>query len=137
MNRTQTGFTLVELVLVIIIISVASVPLFSLYTQATSSLLNNEDIQTAAQLAQERAERILSLRRSQGFNAVPDITPGTGNITENLTGNFTGFTRITNITQPGTPLAGCPPGAVCNLVAISVNRGGPALAQVSLLLVNY
>lgn len=137
MNRTQTGFTLVELVLVIIIISVASVPLFSLYTQATSSLLNNEDIQTAAQLAQERAERILSLRRSQGFNAVPDITPGTGNITENLTGNFTGFTRITNITQPGTPPAGCPPGAVCNLVAISVNRGGPALAQVSLLLVNY
>ena len=135
MNRTQKGFTLIELVLVIIIISVASVPLFSLYSQATSSLLNNEDIQTAAQLAQERAERILALRRSQGFNAVPDIAPSS--LTENLTGNFTGYTRITNITQPGTPPAGCPPGAICNLVAISVNRGGPVLAQISLLLVNY
>ena len=137
MNKMQKGFTLIELVLVIIIISAASVPLFSLFSQASTSLLNNEDIQTAAQLAQERAERILSLRRSQGFDGVPDIAPGTGSITENLTGNFTGFTRITNITQPGTPPAGCPPGAICNLVAISVNRGGPALAQISLLLVNY
>jgi len=135
MNRTQKGFTLIELVLVIIIISVASVPIFSLFSQASTSLLNNEDIQTAAQLAQERTELILSLRRSQGFNAVPEIIPGS--ITENLAGNFAGFTRITNITQPGTPPPGCPPGAICNLVTINVNRGGPALAQISLLLVNY
>jgi prepilin-type N-terminal cleavage/methylation domain-containing protein len=135
MSRAQTGFTLIEMVLVIIIITVASVPLFSLFSQASISTLNNEDIQTAAQLAQERAERLLSLRRSQGFNAVPDIAPG--NITENLAGNFTGYTRITDITQPATPPAGCPPAAQCNQVVISVNRGGPTLAQISLLLVNY
>ncbi|HED19020.1 MAG TPA: type II secretion system protein [Gammaproteobacteria bacterium] len=135
MNRRQKGFTLIEMVLVIIIIAVASVPLFSLFSQASLSLMNNEDIQTATQLAQERAERILALHRKQGFNAVPDIAPG--NITENLTGNFTGFTRTTDITQPVIPPAGCPPGALCNQVVVSVNRDGTALAQVSLLLVNY
>ncbi|GMQ88797.1 MAG: hypothetical protein BMS9Abin09_0235 [Gammaproteobacteria bacterium] len=135
MNRRQKGFTLIEMVLVIIIIAVASVPLFSQFSQASFSLLNNENIQTATQLAQERAERILSLHRGQGFNAVPDIVPG--NVTENMSGNFTGFTRTTDITQPATHPAGCPPEALCNQVVISVHREGVALAQISLLLVKY
>jgi len=136
MNRMQKGFTLIELVLVIIIISVASVPLFGLFSQASTSLLSNESIQTAAQLAQERAEFVLSRKRELGFNG-PVAELAVGTITENLAGNFAGFTRITDITQPGIPPVGCPPGALCNQVVISVNRGGPALAQITLLLVNY
>ncbi|GEM_PF-873339 len=136
MNRAQCGFTLIELVLVIVIISVASVPLFSLFTQASTSLLQNEAIQTAAQLAQERAEFILSRRRELGFNgAVPELAVGT--INENLTGSFSTFSRTTVISQPPVPPAGCPAGAVCKQVSVSVDAGGPVLARIGFLLVNY
>ncbi len=137
MNRPQKGFTLIELVMVIIIISVASVPLFGMFSQASSSLLDNETIQTAAQLAQERAEFVLSRKRELGFNgAVPELAVNT--IIENLTGNFSAFTRTTVITQPlAPPPTGCPGGALCKQVVVSVNAGGPTLAQVTFLLVNY
>jgi prepilin-type N-terminal cleavage/methylation domain-containing protein len=61
--KSQTGFTLIEMVLVIIIISIASVPLFGMFSQAASSLLINEKTQTAVQLAQERAEFLLAIRQ--------------------------------------------------------------------------
>ncbi len=137
MNRTQKGFTLIELVLVMIILSVASVPLFNLFSQSTSSLLSNEAIQTAAQLAQERAEFVLSRKRELGFNG-PVAELAVDTLTENLTGNFSSFTRTTVITQPLAPLfAGCPGGAPCKRVIVSVDAGGPTLAQVTFLLVNY
>lgn len=137
MNRAQKGFTLVEMVLVIIIISVASVPLFSLFSQASTSLLNNEAIQTAAQLAQERAEFVLSRKRELGFNG-PVAELAVDTVTETLTGNFSSFTRTTVITQPPAPLfAGCPGGAPCKRVIVNVDAGGPTLAQVTFLLINY
>ncbi|HHH42624.1 MAG TPA: prepilin-type N-terminal cleavage/methylation domain-containing protein [Gammaproteobacteria bacterium] len=136
MNRTQQGFTLIELVLVIVVLSLASVPLFSLFTQASTSLLQNEAIQTAAQLAQERAEFILSRRRELGFNgAVPELAVGT--INENLNGSFSAFSRTTVISQPPVPPAGCPAGAVCKQVVVDVTTVGPSLARIAFLLVNY
>ena len=94
--KSQNGFTLIEMVLVIIIISIASVPLFGMFSQAASSLLVNEKSQTAAQLAQEQAEFLLAVRRNQGFLA-PELA---GNTSEVLNGNYSGYTRSTIITQP-------------------------------------
>ena len=62
---SQKGFTLIEMVLVVIIMSIASVPLFGLFSQAASSLLVNEKTQTAVQLAQEHAEYLLAIRRNR------------------------------------------------------------------------
>jgi prepilin-type N-terminal cleavage/methylation domain-containing protein len=135
-DRTQSGFTLIELVVVLVIIAVASVPLFGLFSQASMSLLSNERIQTAAQLAQERAELILALKRSQGFaGAAPEIAVGTTN--ETLTGNFSSFTRDTVINQPLVPPSGCPAGATCREVQVSVSESGTPLSQLTFLLVNY
>jgi prepilin-type N-terminal cleavage/methylation domain-containing protein len=128
----QKGFTLIELVLVIVIVAVASVPLFGLFTQASSSMLSNEAIQTAAQLAQERVELVLGVRRKQGFDAI-----ATGTTNEGLTGSFAGFNRSTSVTQPLTPPAGCPAGASCKLVVVTVDRGAAALAQVPMVLIDY
>ena len=136
MNRAQKGFTLVEMVLVIIIISVASVPLFSLFSQASTSLLSNEAIQTAAQLAQERAEFVLSRKRELGLNGpVAELTVGT--IPENLTGNFNVFNRSTEVTSLPGGTGGCPSIVPCKQVVVSVDAGGPALAQITFLLVDY
>ena len=132
MNR-QRGFTLIELVAVIIIISVASVPLFGLFSQASSKLLVNEYIQTAAQLAQERAELVLGWRRNLGFSA-PQLATGTNN--EVLAGNYTGYTRNTTISSPPSG-PGCPGGATCKEVAIGVSHNGNNYALVTFLMVDY
>ena len=130
--KSQSGFTLIEMVLVIIIISIASVPLFSLFSRAASSLLINEKTQTAAQLAQEHVEFLLAVRRAQGFVA-PQLS---GNTTEALSGNYSGYSRSTVITQAaGGP--GCPAGANCKEITVSVDEAGSSYAEVTLLLVDY
>ncbi len=129
---TQRGFTLIELVAVIMIIAIASVPLFGQFTQATASLLDDEKVQTAVQLVQERAEEILALRRRQGFAAVPN-----GTITEtSLTGNYGNYSRTLVVSQlKGGP--GCFPSAVCKEVVITVSRDATPRAQATFMLVDY
>ena len=130
--KPQAGFTLLEMVLVIIILAVSSVPLFGMFSQAAFSLLDNEKIQTATQLAQEHAEFLLAIRRKQSFLA-PQLS---GNTNEVLSGNYAGYTRVTVINQPPTG-PGCPGGASCKEVVISVDEGGSTYAEVSFVLVDY
>jgi prepilin-type N-terminal cleavage/methylation domain-containing protein len=131
--KCETGVTLIELVVVLVILAVASVPLFGQFSQASMTLLSNERIQTAAQLAQERAELIMGWRRNLGYNTVQLAT---GTTTESLAGNYTGYTRTTVISQP--PLGpGCPVGATCKEVVITVDRSGTPNAEVTLVLADY
>jgi len=130
--NSQNGLTLIEMVLVIIIVSLASVPLFGMFSRAASSLLINEKTQTATQLAQEHAEFLLAIRRNQSFLAAELSS----NTTEVLNGNYSGYTRSTVITQPPAG-PGCPGGASCKQVVISVDEGGSTYAEVSFLLVDY
>lgn len=131
-NRRSDGFTLLELIAVIVILSVAAVPISGLFSKASLSMLNNQRIQTATQLAQEQAELVLGRRRNQNFAS---IVPG--NYPEVLAGNYAGFNRTTTITQPVIPPTGCPVGALCNLVTVSVDAGGAALSEITFVLVNY
>ncbi len=130
--NTQNGFTLIEIVLVIIILSVASVPLFGLFSQAGISVLNNEIIQKSTQLAQERAEHLMAIRRNQGYTAA-DISAGQ---VENLTGAFAGFIRTTTINNPYTG-TDCPAGANCKQVDVSVVESGQKHADITFVLVDY
>lgn len=127
----QRGFTLIELVLVILMLALAAVPLFGLFTQASASLLSNERLQTAVQLAQERAEGILAQRRSQDYAAI-----GIGSTTDTLGADYSGYTRTVLVSQPPSG-PGCPGGASCKEVVVSVAQGGETLAQVTFLLVDY
>ncbi len=127
----QRGFTLLELVGVILILAIASVPLFSLFTQAGIGLLRDESLQTATQLAQERAETLLAIRRNRGY---ADAEISTDRV-ETLNGDYAGYTRTTRI----TPFAGtaCPGGGVCKQVAVRVDQAGQPRAELTFILVNY
>ena len=127
----QDGFTLIELVMVIIIVALATVPILGQFTQVAGSTLLDEEIQTAAQLAQERAEGILALRRDQGYAAV-----ATGTTSDVLTGSYSGYSRSVTVTELPAG-AGCASGATCKGVVVSVNRGLANRALVSFVLVNY
>jgi prepilin-type N-terminal cleavage/methylation domain-containing protein len=133
----ENGFTLIELVMVIVILAVAAVPLFGLFTQASASLLDNERIQTAVQLAQERAESIIAQRRAADFAGV-----GLGTTTDVLGTNYSAYTRTVTVTQPPAG-PGCPlhpvtgVSAACKEVVVNVGQGPDTLAEVTLLLVEY
>jgi prepilin-type N-terminal cleavage/methylation domain-containing protein len=130
-HAAQQGFTLLELIMVIVIASVASVPILGRFTQAGSSMLLDEQIQTAVQLAQERAEGVLADRRTQGYAAVP-----TGTTVDVPGGSYAAYTRTLSITEPPAG-SGCAAGATCKEVIVSVDRGASRLAEVTFLLVSY
>ena len=130
-NRSG-GFTLLELIAVIVIVSLAAVPISGLFSKASLSMLYDQRIQSAIQLSQEQAELILGRRRNQGFVAVvPGIYP------EKLTGNYAGFNRTTTITQPTVPPSACPVTALCTRVIVSVDAGTTTLSEITFVLVDY
>lgn len=130
-NGKQQGFTLLELVMVITLVAVASIPILGQFSQASSILLTDEIIQTAAQLAQERAEGILADRRSNGYAAIP-----TGTTSDVLTGVYSSYSRTVSVTSPPGG-SGCAVGATCKEVIISVDHSGRTRAEVTFILVDY
>lgn len=67
------GFSLIELVLVIVIIVVATVGIMAAYRLNILGAADNVAITTATRVAQERMEIILAQRRAVGFAAFVDI----------------------------------------------------------------
>jgi len=128
---TAHGFSLVELVIVIIVISIAAVPLLGLFRGVGDSLLSNDDLQVAQQTAQACGEHVLGLRRRNPSTGYASITSTSCNILPVPAG----FTRppltITNPTA--NP---CPTGASCKSVYIAVTKG-TLIADITLLLTNY
>jgi len=130
-KRKQQGFTLLELVMVITLIALASIPILGQFSQASSILLTDEIIQTAAQLAQERAEDVLADRRRNGYAAVV-----TGTTSDVLTGAYSSYSRTVAVTSP--PIgSGCAVGATCKEVTIGVDHSGRTRAEITFMLVDY
>ena len=134
MNRrpAQQGFSLLELVMVILIVTLASVPILGQFSQVSGSLLVNEEIQTAAQLTQERAEGILADRRVQGYAAI-----ATGTTIDVLTGNYAAYGRTVTVSALASGTGGCATGATCKEVVISTDLAGTPRAELTFILVNY
>ena len=127
----QQGFTLLELVMVIMLVALASIPVLGQFSQAAGTLLTDEIIQTAAQLAQERAEGLLADRRNAGYAAVP-----TGTVNDVLGGAYSSYSRTVTVTSPPGG-SGCAAGATCKEVVVSVDHSGRTRAAVTLMLVSY
>lgn len=150
MNRViADGFTLIEMVLVMVVVSIGMLGLTSSYNNAVSSLATNEILQQAAQYAQECAERAIATRRqppdgtANGFDWFATNTFSCGN-------NPSGFTRTANpvgAKYTGVALGACnghtpcpcPAGIDCRDVNITVTSTvNPALSSsVSVMLTYY
>lgn len=123
------GFTLIEAVLVIVILSIASVAVLNQFSQAARAWFVDEDLQTATQLAQERAEGILATRRNGTYAGV-----AVGVANDTLTGTYATYARTVTVTAH----AGAPcPAVNCKQVVVAVSRAGSPLAAVTFLLADY
>jgi prepilin-type N-terminal cleavage/methylation domain-containing protein len=146
MTARQRGFTLIELVAIIVLLSVGATSLLALFGQVGRSIATNQETQTGAQLAQACAEQIMAFRRNTaagyGYANV-----AVGNDTGACDAGFTavgGFavtdTPVVNVTAHNSAsLPACPSATAgaCKQVDIQVNKGGVRAASLSLLLVNY
>lgn len=131
LNRRHTfrGFTLMELVIVIGIISVAALPILGMFIESAKSIESNYDIQTATQLAQECAEHLLAEKRTRAVAYASLSTDCTA-----LTYPFNGFSAPTvTITDPYSG-AGCPATATCKLVQIDAIKNSVSLSSVTFML---
>lgn len=140
-HRMQ-GFSLIELVAIIVVLSVGIVSLLQVFGAATRTIGNNVDGQLGAQLTQERAEQLLADRRSldpaKGYSA-PSLALGTVN--EVPVTAFPNYWRRTVISTIASGVSPCPAGATCKQVLVTVARTGNPITQpvgqVVFMLVNY
>jgi Tfp pilus assembly protein PilV len=136
MNARQRGFTLIELVAIIILLSIAGTAILGMFGQVGRSLTTNQDTQTGAQLVQEKAEQILADRRNpaRGFAWImaanyPAETPISG---------FAAFDRSVTIsditTSPPCPVTTA---GTCRQVVVRVSMGLVTVARNTFMVVNY
>ena len=145
-NRQSQGFTLIELVIIMVLISAGVLGMSSLFSISSTSLTTNEVRQQMTQYAQECAERVLATRRSSGFastsisNAMCNTTAAAGP----LPVMATGFTRAVSIGSSyinGSGTERCPIGTNtpidCKDVTITVSHSGLSDTTIAVMLVNY
>jgi prepilin-type N-terminal cleavage/methylation domain-containing protein len=141
MQRTRSaGFTLIELVAVIVVASVGMVGLATMFSNTNLGLARATDEQAASQYVQECAELVLQTRRDYG------ITSGRLVDTMCNASVLSGYSRDLRLpavyTGNGTGL--CRNGIVCRNVIVTVCAGNvlpcPAnatSASASFTMVNY
>lgn len=134
-RRFGNGFTLIELVAVIVVLSIAAAIFATGFAQLPRSLVVDEEAQTAGQLAQECGEHIVAFRRdsdpSRGYDNVPT---GTGiAICDGLTALPPGYTRSVDVTDAGGA-APCPSGAACKQAVVTAS-GSAYSSRITFLLV--
>lgn len=137
------GFTLIELIITMGVVSVAAVPILGMFINAGKSIATNLDVQTAVQLVQECSELILAQKR---LDAVLYPLYGYANITDcsALAAKFpfNGFTAAptVTITDPfdNNADAGCPDKkAFCKLIQVDAIKNGSTLASMSFMVTDY
>jgi prepilin-type N-terminal cleavage/methylation domain-containing protein len=121
MKRT-TGFTLIELIAAMVVISVGFVGLARLFANTNAGLSSAEGTQRAAQYAQECAEHVLAVRRNNlDFASVAlkntmcsAFAPPAGYVQVVVRGLDPDLTVIETATNA------CPLNAICRYVTVTV-----------------
>jgi prepilin-type N-terminal cleavage/methylation domain-containing protein len=133
--RHQRGFSLIELVFVIVVLFGSIVAFLSVSGEAGERVADNNDKAKAVQLAQEKIEQIIADRRNPDRDYSYIATANYSS--ETLSSPFSGFTRTTTITDASSNAA-CPSATLgCKLVVVNVVKSSVTLASVTLMIGNY
>jgi len=131
----SAGFSLIELVMVIVMLSIAAVAIGSAFAYMSRSLALNEDLQRSWQIAQECAEHVVGQAREPrgSYASVPVGSPSTAC---NSVPAVAGYTRTVNVTNMASGSALCSAGWNCKQIQISVVRGSNT-STLNFMVVNY
>ena len=132
---TARGFTLIELIVLIVVFFGSVTSLLSVAIEAAKRVGENKDSSTAIQLAQEKAEIILSDRRNPGLGYAY-VTAGNYGL-ENPVPGFSDFSRSTAVTDASSNTL-CPSAtAGCKLVVVTVSKNSQTLGTETFMLANF
>ena len=132
---TQRGFTLIELVFLIVVLFGSIVAFLSVSGEAGERVADNNDKAKAVQLAQEKLEQIISDRRNpdRDYSYIASANYSA----ETLTAPFVGFSRTVTISDASSNAA-CPSSSLgCKLVVVTVTKSSVTLASATLMIGNY
>lgn len=143
MNRLLCkGFSLIELVAIIVLLSVGATAFLALFGNVSRTLDENQDTQTGIQLVQECAEYIMAFRRStdpaRGYGGIATGTnTGLCNAVFVAVAGFTSAPQVDVVAHNSASLAACPTAAAnsCKQVDLRINKGGVVMARTTLMLV--
>jgi len=128
MSSRERGFSLIELVMIIVALGIMGAFLSTTLTQLPRPLTVNEGAQTASQLAQQCSERILERRRNPLIGFAPIAT-----------GICVGLPVLPGyvITDVVDPTFACPGGGgTCKRVTVTVTRNAVMVATTDFVLRN-
>ena len=137
-RAAQRGFTLLEMIMVVVILGIASVAVVTIVARVGAGQDENSDLQVGAQLLQECGEWIVaSHRRDENFYTNIFVV---GTSTNCFSGgaSYGGFATPTVAVADVTGTGGCPPSpAECKSGLITITKGGVALNPINVMLVKY
>jgi prepilin-type N-terminal cleavage/methylation domain-containing protein len=133
--RSARGFTLLECIVVIVLVSASLLGVANLYSTAVRALTASDDLQAVSQFAQACAEEVLAAHRKTNLAAASTV-PAL------CTGVRTGYARTLTVSAPylnQTTQPWCPSRVTCRDVAIEVTgtRSTDLRARVDLMLATY
>lgn len=133
---TGRGFTLIELIVLIVVFFGSVTSLLSVAIEAAKRVGENKDSSIAIQLAQEKAEIILTDRRNPGLGYAY-VASNPYSAENPVSGFFSDFSRSTEVTDaPSNPLCASAT-AGCKLVVVTVSKNSQTLATVTFMLANF
>lgn len=129
----QRGFTLIETLLVMVVLGIASATIISLQGGIFAGQSSSQDLQMGTQIVQECAEQVLALRRRAPSGGYAAVTPAACSTLGNV-GGF-GLPLITLRDDTGADLAACA-STYCT-ANITVGKSGSFVAPITLRLRKY
>lgn len=131
--KKQLGFTLLEMVIVIVLLGITSTTIIQINNGLFSGVNLSRNVQINTQLLQACAERIIASRRFSGYIEKVGYYDG---ICESLPIGPFGSDRFTVIASPSLGLS-CPSGETCQLIEIKVNESIGPVSSINLQLMKY
>ncbi len=111
--QRDKGFTLIELIAIILITSIGAIGLSRLSGNVNVGLATATNVQVMSQHAQACAERIIATRRDFGFSSVK-LTTSMCNPAPS------GYTRLVSMPATYSGSGACPSGATCRDITVTV-----------------
>ncbi len=131
---TEAGFTLLELVVVIVLLGVASTAVIQLNGGLFKNGSSIRDLQSDTQLLQACAEQVMASRRLGGFDDAPDYDAACEALPVATKADNNNFDVTTTLNYNGSS---CPVSATCQLVDIKAHSTTGTIGPLTLLLMKY
>jgi prepilin-type N-terminal cleavage/methylation domain-containing protein len=131
---TEGGFTLLELVVVIVLLGITSTAIIQLNGGLFRNGNSVRDLQSDTQLLQACAEQVMASRRLGGYNSAPDYDAACEALTVATKTDNNNFNVTTTLNYTGSS---CPVGATCQLVDIKAYSTSGTIGPLTLQLMKY